>query len=160
MTSLGYPFQRHSQCHVPDVMHQLYCHGCSATVIPSQLSCPSGPVLLSYSTHPLLSFLSCLYHPSCLLWLSCPCCPAQAFLSKLSCLSIIVPSSFAPAALYLCHNLPLPHCPVLSVLFYMPCVGDTHIGAASSVEADLHFKSSTGPPKSRDTHPSSLLLEA
>ncbi len=40
------------------------------------------------------------------------------------------------------------------------CVGDTHIGAASSVEADLHFKSSTGPPTSRDTRPSSLPLEA
>ncbi len=40
------------------------------------------------------------------------------------------------------------------------CVGDTHIGAASSDEADLHFKSSTGPPPSRDPHPSSLPLEA
>jgi hypothetical protein len=40
------------------------------------------------------------------------------------------------------------------------CVGDTHIGAASSVEADLHIKSFTGPPTSRDPHPSSLPLEA
>ncbi len=40
------------------------------------------------------------------------------------------------------------------------CVGDTHIGAASSDEAGLHIKSSTGPPTSRDPHPSSLLLEA
>ncbi len=40
------------------------------------------------------------------------------------------------------------------------CVGDTHIGAASSDEADLHIKSSTGPPTSRDPHPSSLPLEA
>ncbi len=40
------------------------------------------------------------------------------------------------------------------------CVGDTHIGAASSDEADLHIKSSTGPPTLRDPHPSSLPLEA
>jgi hypothetical protein len=30
------------------------------------------------------------------------------------------------------------------------CVGDTHIGAVSSGETDLHIKSSTGPPTSRD----------
>jgi hypothetical protein len=40
------------------------------------------------------------------------------------------------------------------------CVGDTHIGAASSVEADLHSQSSTRPPTSRYTYPSSLLVEA
>jgi hypothetical protein len=40
------------------------------------------------------------------------------------------------------------------------CVGDTHIGAVSSDETDLHITSSTGPPTSRDPHPSSLLLEA
>jgi hypothetical protein len=40
------------------------------------------------------------------------------------------------------------------------CVGDTHIGAVSSGETDLHIKSSTGPPTSRDPHPSSLPLEA
>jgi hypothetical protein len=40
------------------------------------------------------------------------------------------------------------------------CVGDTHIGAVSSDETDLHIKSSTGPPTSRDPHPSSLPLEA
>jgi hypothetical protein len=39
------------------------------------------------------------------------------------------------------------------------CVGDTHIGAVSSDETDLHIKSSTGPPTSRDPHPSSLPLE-
>jgi hypothetical protein len=39
------------------------------------------------------------------------------------------------------------------------CVGDTHIGAVSSDETDLHIKSSTGLPTSRDPHPSSLLLE-
>ncbi len=57
-------------------------------------------------------------------------------------------------------NLFLPSGTLYIQMYYHKCVGDTHIGAASSDEADLHFKSSTGPPTSRDPHPSSLPLEA
>ncbi len=106
----------HSQCHVLGGMPQLYCHDCPATVVPSQLSCPSCTVLLSCSGHTLLSFLSCLYHPD-ILRLSCPGCPAQAFLSQLSCPSILSPALF-PTVLYL---LLCFHCPVQSILSFMPC---------------------------------------
>ncbi len=126
---LGFPVQRHSQCHVQDVMPQLYCHGCQG--VPSQLSCPisvvlSQPTDLSFCyviaiLHPVLSFFSCLYYPD-ILRLSCPDCPAQAFLSQLSCASILVPSSFSPLFCIWCHAfialsyLSCPTCPVLEAL--------------------------------------------
>ncbi len=107
LTCLGYPAQHHKRCHVPDVMPQLYCQGCPATVVPSQLSCPSFPFLLLCSGHPVLSFLSCLYHPNIL----------PAVLSQLSCPSILVPSSY-------------PCCPVFVVMLSLPC--PTVLGALSS----------------------------
>ncbi len=40
-----------------------------------------------------------------------------------------------------------------AILLMIQCVGDTHIGAVSSGETDLHIKSSTDPPTSRDPPP-------
>ncbi len=109
---LGYPVQRHSWCHVPDVMPQLYCYGCHS--VPSQLSCPNWPVLLLCSCHPVLSFFSCLYHPD-ILWLSCPGCPAPAFLSL---------ALFPRYPVFVVMlSLPCPICLVQHVLSWMPCLG-------------------------------------
>jgi hypothetical protein len=74
LTCLDYPSSV-----IADVMSQMSCpnftDGCPATVVPSQFYCPSCPVLLLCSGHPVLSFLSCLYHPD-ILRLSGLCCPA------------------------------------------------------------------------------------
>ncbi len=104
------------RCHA-----QLYCHGCPATVVPSQLSCPICPVLLSYSGHPVLSFLSRLYHPD-ILPLSGPVCPVLSVLPRLPIPAVLpqhsCPQLFFPAILYF---LSCFHCSVLSVLSCMPC---------------------------------------
>ncbi len=75
---LGCAVQCPRRCHV---MPQLYCHGCPATVVRWQFSCPNCPHLLSCTGHPVLSFLSCLYYSAAVLpqhscpQLFCPCCP-------------------------------------------------------------------------------------
>ncbi len=80
--------------HVPDVVYQLYSHGCPATVVLFKLFHPSFPVLLSGSGYPGLSFLSPA--PSLLSSLSCPGCPAQAFLSQLFCPGIFMTPVLMP----------------------------------------------------------------
>ncbi len=104
---------------IVDVMPQLYCHGCPATVVPISvvLSYLSRPSVFFWPSCPLFLVLP-VHHHGCLLWLSCPGGPAQAILSLLLCRNILVPSSFVLAVLY---SLSCSHCPVLSVLSYMPC---------------------------------------
>ncbi len=104
------------RCHTPTLLSWLPCHNC-----PSQLSCTSCHVLLSCSGHPVLSSLSCLYHPY-YLRLSCPGCPILAVLPRLSCLSCPAPAFLSPALFPCCPVfLSCFYCPVLSVLSYMPC---------------------------------------
>jgi hypothetical protein len=101
-------------------MPPFYCHGCPVTVVPSQLYCPiySVPSVmfrLPCSGHSVLSFLPCLI-PIVLSSF-----PAQALVSQLYCLSILVPSSFAPLSclfyvLIVLSYLFCPTCPILDVL--------------------------------------------
>ncbi len=107
---------------VSDFMSQMSCpHFTIMAVLPqlSDLNCPVPPALflLSCSGRHDLAILSSLYclcctiptvfFSSCLAWLCRPICPAPAFLS---------PERCPPVLCLLCF-----HCPVLSVLSYMPC---------------------------------------
>jgi hypothetical protein len=101
--------------------------------VPSVCSVPDVLSLLSYSGHPVLSILSYLYYPNCLLqrsWpgflvsnvlsqLSFPCCPPPTVISQLSGPIILVPSYFVPDVLSFLSCLCCPvlsDCPVYSVL--------------------------------------------
>jgi hypothetical protein len=86
-----------------------------------QLSCQNFPIpvvlsFLSFSGHPLLSFLSWLYYPDCLLWLYCTGCPTPAFLSRLSC----------------------PDCPVPAILLWLSCPSSLAPALLSQVTFPLH----------------------
>jgi hypothetical protein len=101
-----------SRCLASDVMSQLHCHGCPATVVTSLLSCLSWHVFLLSSGHIVsLSYLGC----TMLTVFSG--CPVQAFLSQLSCHNILVPTSCVPAVLSL---LLCSLCPVQSAVSHMP----------------------------------------
>jgi hypothetical protein len=127
------PSHYHTSCHVPDVLSQVYCHGCTVMVVPSGCPVPDVLSLLSYSGNPVLSILSYLYYPNCLLQRSWPCflvsdvlsqlsfprCPPPTVVSQLSGPSVLVPSYFFPHVLSFLSCLYYPvlsDCPVYSVL--------------------------------------------
>jgi hypothetical protein len=130
---------------------RLYCRGCPATVVLSQLSCLSSPVL-SCSGHPVVSFLRLSSFPYSPLQLSCPACLIPALLppsSSVSAVLSMLSSSGWPvypscpcypvtdvlsSVSQLCghllpfcplllrgHQLPCPDYPALSFLFWLSC---------------------------------------
>ncbi len=98
--------------------HVLACPRCSVQADLSRLICPGYPVLLvlSQMSYPdchstaVLRFLSWLYYPNCLLWLSYPTYLVQAFLLHHSC-------SHSPVLAVMSWHL------VLSILSWLNCPG-------------------------------------
>jgi hypothetical protein len=114
---------------VPDVLSQLACQGCHATVPPSWLSFPSCPVLALIFWHSCLLFPSCLYCPNCPFRLSCPVPPVRP--------STLVPSSPVPAVLSLAAISWPSYRNVISVLSTLICPGLT-CKADLSRQTDFH----------------------
>jgi hypothetical protein len=108
LTCLYCPVQCHCRCHVLDVKLQLYCQGCPATVVLSQLSWR----------------LPC---PSVMFWPSCPLClvlPVPSRLSSLAVLSWLSCPGFPVLAVLFQQSSPqlfCPNCPVLVVMFSLSC---------------------------------------
>ncbi len=101
LTCLDYPVQRHSWCHVPDVMPQLYCHSCPAMVVLSQLYCLSLQSCLGFSLSAVLPQHSC----------------PQLF----SRCSVFVVMLSLPCTICLVPFMPCPRSPVLKIPRWLSC---------------------------------------
>ncbi len=118
LSRLSYPVSwpmSFPRCH-----DQTYCHGYPATIVPFQLSSPS---VMFWSSCPL--YFACLYHPDCLLWLSCPSCPTQASYPSDPAPAFLSPSLLPRCLIFvIMFSLSSPICFTLHTLSSMSCPGN------------------------------------
>ncbi len=106
-------------CLVLSALSELSCPSCPISL--PRLSCLSCPSLLTYSGRSAYCFLSCLYHPVCLLLLSSP-----AVLNQLSFLAVLSQlSCYSCSTQRFCFTILLTswrHCHFLAVLYSPSCL--------------------------------------